>query len=751
MKPSREHRAGLQPRAGEDDSNLACLVRRRDATNCPPDRSPRPVATKGLTAHALPPDPHSNYVMGRITHYYTSDEAEAHTGRDGQQATAITNQSGQQATYSAQALGQQATQSAETTGAPPPSTPMSTGDSEEGARALPAFMINIQYPHAPEEVTATKHGTSIQEQETGDVQMDFTSHCQLTKADARASEHRPYPTGVMHSDHARLYEAACEWELSHPGTQGVYVPTNLKIKEWEIRATGHQDDIWIIEALKYGFPVQYKGPPRYEPLSLYNHASANNYTQAIRKYIDKELSMGAIYGPYDSPPFTPWMIISPLMTREKPDSDERRVIVDLSYPQGGVNQHILPHVFNNRPATHNLPTVEMAVEIIARTPPGDVHLAVIDLSRAYRQFPVPPTDWPLLGLYFDGKYFCDGRIPFGARLSSYAMQSVANFITRALEKRGITALMYLDDILIISAGEQLARTQYRITLELLETLGLQVAHKKLQPPNTAVTWLGVHIDLVRNTLSIPVHKVELIQKCLAAAARQKSITTRHLQSLLGHLNYVARVVRAARTFVARMLAALRAAQGNDVIITAHVKADIGWFLRYLHAHNVKSIIPHGRTVLRIWADSSLTGGGATDGARYYAYKYPPAISDHHHITQLEALNTLAAVRTFVDPTHAGGVVEVYCDNSASVSAYTSGRARDGVLAACCRAMWFVAAATNTSLEFAHVPGESMILPDALSRAHADPRLNAKAQEIISKRPLQRQPIDKRAFCYSSFM
>ena len=171
--------------------------------------------------------------------------------------------------------------------------------------------------------------------------------------------------------------------------------------------------------------------------------------------------MGALHGPFQGPPFTPWMAVSPLMTREKPDSRDRRVIVDLSYPDGGVNKHITPHMFNQRPAVHNLPTMENAVAAIATQCPGEVYLSVIDLSRAYRQFPVPPSDWPLLVIYFDGAYYFDGRIPFRARLSSFAMQSVARFITRALAAQKVTSFMYLDDIILIAASHSRAARQYQ--------------------------------------------------------------------------------------------------------------------------------------------------------------------------------------------------------------------------------------------------------------------------------------------------
>ena len=436
------------------------------------------------------------------------------------------------------------------------------------------------------------------------------------------------------------------------------------------------------------------------------------------------------------------------MTREKPDSADRRVIVDLSYPDGGINKYIEQHTYDGCTVHHNLPTVDQVVLHIAKSCPGDVQLAVVDLSRAYRQFPIPPTDWPLLGIYFDGMYYWDGRIPFGARMSSFAMQSVAQFLTRAFRAKNISTFMYLDDIILVAGSRQQAVRQYEDILSLLTTLGLKVAHKKLQPPARAVTWLGIHIDLDSNQISIPKEKLHLIKRCLAAAARQQRITKRHLQSLLGYINHLA---KAARIFIGRMLAALRAAQSDVVIVTPPVRADLAWFARYLDKENARSIIPHDRTVIRIWADSSLQAGGATDAKRYYSFIYPRATADTHHITQLEAINVLGAVRLFVNDDHAGGKVEIYCDNMASISAYSSGRARDRVLAACTRAMWFKAASTQTSLIFSHIPGEGMVLPDALSRAHTDSGKRICAQTIIRDMGLVPMKPTKAHFSYKDFL
>ena len=332
-------------------------------------------------------------------------------------------------------------------------------DSPSHSRRLPDFLRNVDYPTLPDDTAPTYQYYSHDDY---DKLVDPPNADSAPHQGAAPLSHatRPFPSAVFPHSLAVAYETALEASRLNSPELRPLLKTSLVISQWEKHTTGHADDEWIMDSIKHGFPIQYGGPPRYDPLLLYNHSSANNHPQVIRQYLKKELREGAVFGPFSRPPFTPWMVISPLMTREKPDSAERRVIVDLSYPEGGVNKFITPHVFNGRPAVHDLPTVEHAVGAFNTLCPGDINLAVIDLSRAYRQFPVPPTDWPLLGIQFDGSYFCDGRLPFGARLSAFAMQSVARFIIRAMAHQGIKAFMYLDDILLISGSSDLAQRHY---------------------------------------------------------------------------------------------------------------------------------------------------------------------------------------------------------------------------------------------------------------------------------------------------
>ena len=66
-----------------------------------------------------------------------------------------------------------------------------------------------------------------------------------------------------------------------------------------------------------------------------SHTSATEYPEDIKYYIETERKFAAIAGPYKEPPFGDNTHVSPFMSRPKPDSDKRRVIIDLSWPKNG--------------------------------------------------------------------------------------------------------------------------------------------------------------------------------------------------------------------------------------------------------------------------------------------------------------------------------------------------------------------------------------------------------------------------------
>ena len=82
--------------------------------------------------------------------------------------------------------------------------------------------------------------------------------------------------------------------------------------------------------IRYGFPINFDNEVS---LSLEQNTSATDFQDHARKYFQEESQFGVILGQFSTPPIKD-LHISPYMTREKPDSNTRRVIVDLSFPVG---------------------------------------------------------------------------------------------------------------------------------------------------------------------------------------------------------------------------------------------------------------------------------------------------------------------------------------------------------------------------------------------------------------------------------
>lgn len=139
--------------------------------------------------------------------------------------------------------------------------------------------------------------------------------------------------------------------------------SSLKVENWAAMARHAQIDDVFIQMLKYGFPLQFIGervPTHFQD----NHASALNFQNHIEQYLQKETSELAMLGPLNEHPFQGSNYSSPMMTRPKQGSQKRRVIVDLSYPEGqGINSQVIKGYVFGVKYDHTLPTIQHAVKV----------------------------------------------------------------------------------------------------------------------------------------------------------------------------------------------------------------------------------------------------------------------------------------------------------------------------------------------------------------------------------------------------
>ena len=156
--------------------------------------------------------------------------------------------------------------------------------------------------------------------------------------------------------------------------------SGLNIPAWERELQGYPDDR-LLQYIKFGFPLSLISPDRLHNQEVSNHFSARQYPQDIQKYLSKEISLGAMLGPVDSVDSREFHC-SPLMSRPK-DEDSRRVIMDLSFPQGiPLNDQVTKGIFDGTRLVLKLPSIDNFVRDIVSTGEDPVMFKV-DVARAF--------------------------------------------------------------------------------------------------------------------------------------------------------------------------------------------------------------------------------------------------------------------------------------------------------------------------------------------------------------------------------
>ena len=130
------------------------------------------------------------------------------------------------------------------------------------------------------------------------------------------------------------------------------------------------------------------------------------------------------------------------MTREKPNSDKRRVIIDLSWPKGqSVNAGFDRDTYLGAEFALSFPSIDDITQELKCLGPG-AHLYKIDISRVFRHLKIDPLDYDLLGLYW-----VDMCLLFGSRHGSQLFQHVSDAVRFALHRQGFCCINYINDFI----------------------------------------------------------------------------------------------------------------------------------------------------------------------------------------------------------------------------------------------------------------------------------------------------------------
>ncbi len=312
----------------------------------------------------------------------------------------------------------------------------------------------------------------------------------------------------------------------------------------------------------------------------------------------------------------------------------------------------------------------------------------------------------------------DATLPFGLRSAPKIFLAVADGITWAMIRRGVTnPLHYLDDFLFVSRPVvQEAQGNLALALSVCKELGAPVAPDKVAGPAVCIIFLGIEIDSARQELRLPADKLARLQQLIGIWQSRRSCVKTDLLSLIGHLQHAATVVRPGRTFVRRMidLAACFRWIDHPIRLNPPFRSDLQWWAEFLPRWNGVGFFQppeHSKTLV---SDASGSWGCGAFCLPHWLQLEWPSSWLAHHIAAKELVPILLAVAVWGHE-WVGQRVLCRCDNAAVVAVINSGTAKDPLLMHLLRCLFFYAAHYKFTLSARHLPGKEHTGADAISR------------------------------------
>ena len=412
-----------------------------------------------------------------------------------------------------------------------------------------------------------------------------------------------------------------------------------------------------------------------------------------------------------------------------------RPITDCRRPEGfSINNHMDStfHTFNY-----------VTMDQVAASVTQGCYMASVDISAAYRSISIHPDQWTYQGVMWpiNGQLMplWDARLSFGLRCAPYIFTNISNFVTDTMVRMGYLCVAnYLDDFLVFGDTYLECQKVQTALITLLGDLGFLVSWKKCSTPSTSVRYLGIIIDSVNMTLSLPDDKLVKLRKELDFFVDRTRATKKQIQRLCGILAHGAKVIRGGRTFSRRIIDLLSGlGEGNPRIrLSEEFILDLQWWREFAAEFNGQEYIiyPNSGEGHIFATDASLSGYGLVSdydwqGGFFNAQSYPEGyykcdlshghwinvqVQDSQNINYLELVPIWLALQRYSNvwkDTH----VLCLTDNTQVVAALRKGHSLNKQSMVLLRKIFWICAMNNIYITPKHIPGATNVVPDLLSR------------------------------------
>ena len=199
------------------------------------------------------------------------------------------------------------------------------------------------------------------------------------------------------------------------------IHTPLCAAAWHSVLRSHPDQRlveFMLNGICNGFRIGFTKLPSSLKAARSNSEGAREHPDIVTDYLDTEISLGRIAGPFP-PKAVPQVHISHFGVIPKGQTGRWRLIVDLSHPRGySVNDGIPKSLCSLKYVT-----IDEAIKGIIQLGRGTL-LAKINIKRAFRLLPVHPADRHMLGMRWNGCIYIDTCFPLAyGRPPSFSISS----------------------------------------------------------------------------------------------------------------------------------------------------------------------------------------------------------------------------------------------------------------------------------------------------------------------------------------
>ncbi|QRV78783.1 polyprotein like [Ceratobasidium sp. AG-Ba] len=530
----------------------------------------------------------------------------------------------------------------------------------------------------------TQHGSS-EEQSSAGASIPLDLHA---PSDSVKTAHTP----ALYADLQLMGHSHAIRELNR-------VHTELVPDQWE--STLRQLDLLdkfrdVPLGLRLGFRIGALGPVSSTFIPK-NHKSATLHPDIIQEHILSELAAGRYAGPYTQDvlegaigPFR----CAPLGVVDKASSPGKfRVIQDFSFPhdnsKSSLNDQIDTNFFDCEWGLFN-----DVAQAVASAAPGSI-AATCDVDAAYRRMPVHPADRPHTVVHWQGRFFIDSRVPFGASSSNGIFGRCGDAAKHIYSTLGFGQIFkWVDDYIFLQSppSHDYAPTapsvfgSIQAIYDVAERLGWPWKRSKTRPFATTFTYLGFDWNLPGRSVTIPLSKREKYSRRIADWLPGKRFTLKQTQEVVGCLAHCAQAVPNGRPRLRALIAFVASfphSQSTRFLrrpVPEPAIDEIAWWREQLARPDCGSVVRPNRAPIStlIMSDASTSFGlGVIIDNLWWSWRLMQGWrTPGRDIGWAEAIALELAVNGAIQSGIRDCTIRCLCDNRGVVLAWAAGRSRN---------------------------------------------------------------------------